>query len=337
MDRSLLVKKLLAWYSEFARPLPWRETPPNPYHVWLSEIMLQQTRINAVRLAYAQILEVCPTVEDLARLPEDSLLKLWQGLGYYSRARNLHAAARVIATQGHFPTSGDEWRKLPGIGDYTAGAIASIVLNEPRPAVDGNVLRVLSRFFAEDLDRKKATALLAPWMNITNARVFTQAWMELGEVICLPHGQPHCAECPLQSKCQAHQANRVLEFPSVAKKSSRPITEYTVFRIVTPEGLIALRKRPASGLLAKMWEFPNAEGRFSLQKARGILGEWGLDILKLRRLPLSNHLFTHREWHMTNYEAAVRSAAGDFVWATQQELSLRYAIPSAFHGILPKS
>ncbi len=297
--------------------------------------MLQQTRIEAVRLAYARILEVCPCVEDLAALSEDALLKLWQGLGYYSRARNLHSAAKAIVAQGHFPASGDEWRKLPGIGDYTAGAIASIVLNEPRPAVDGNVLRVLSRVFARNFDRPGATALLAPWMTAENARSFTQSWMELGEVICLPHGQPRCAECPLQGECQAHKTSRELEFPAVAKKSPRPVSEMTVFRILSSAGLIALRKRPSSGLLAKMWEFPNADNKLSGKAARMLLGSWGLEVKSLRTLPPSVHLFTHREWHMTNYEARVTAPVGDFTWVTPQELVQHYAIPSAFKALSP--
>ena len=328
------VEEILEWYRAHARELPWRETPPNPYHVWLSEIMLQQTRIEAVRLAYARILEICPTVESLAALPEEALMKLWQGLGYYSRARNLHAAAKVIAAQGHFPETGAQWRALPGVGEYTAGAIASIVLGERRPAVDGNVLRVLSRLRGENLDRPAATELLQSWMPSTETGLFTQAWMELGEVVCIPHGEPRCEECPFRDECVARREGRIGELPAPTVKKARPVQELTVFRIQTAEGKIALRQRPATGLLAKLWEFPHVDGTLTAQELRRLLSGWGFQVKALRKVSSSVHLFTHREWRMENYAVTVTACAGDFTWATSQELATRYAIPSAFAALL---
>lgn len=329
-----LVLDLLEWYRTHARELPWRENPPNPYHVWLSEIMLQQTRIEAVRQAYARILETCPTVERLAALPEESLLKLWQGLGYYSRARNLHAAAKFIAGQGRFPEDGDHWRALPGVGEYTAGAISSIVLGERRPAVDGNVLRVLSRLRGENLDRPEATELLRSWMPATETGLFTQAWMELGEVVCIPHGEPHCDECPFREECVARHQGRINDLPAPSAKKPRPVQELTVFRLQTVDGYTALRQRPSTGLLAKMWEFPHVDGTLTVRDIRGLLADWGVRVQSLRRVCSSVHLFTHREWRMENYAATVAACAGDFTWATQEELRTRYAIPSAFSALM---
>lgn len=336
------VASILHWYARQARALPWREDPPDPYHVWLSEVMLQQTRIEAVREAYARILSVCPRVEDLAALPEESLLKLWEGLGYYSRARNLHRAAKRIVEDGAFPSGWEGWRALPGVGDYTAGAIASIVLGEARPAVDGNVLRVLSRLFARGLSRPEATALFASWMEPGSCGAFTQAWMELGEVVCIPNGRPHCAECPLALECQAHLLGREQEFPAPARRPERTVEKWTVFRVLDASGRMALRRRGEGGLLAGMWEPLTAPGWLGVTCAKAFLAEWGASAgFLLRRLPDSRHLFTHRQWEMRNYlvrlsedAAAQASPPPEIQWATPQELRERYAVPSAFRGVL---
>lgn len=336
------VAAILDWYARQARALPWREDPPDPYHVWLSEVMLQQTRVEAVREAYARILSACPRVEDLAALPEESLLKLWEGLGYYSRARNLHRAAKRIAEAGAFPASWEGWRALPGVGDYTAGAIASIVLGEARPAVDGNVLRVLSRLFARGTSRPDATALFASWMEPGNCGAFTQAWMELGEVVCIPNGRPHCAECPLAPGCQAHLLGREQDFPAPAKRPARPVEKWTVFRVQDASGRMALRRRGENGLLAGMWEFLTAPGCLGVTRAKAFLADLGVSAgVFLRRLPDSRHLFTHRQWEMRNYlvrlsedSATLASLPPGIQWATPRELRERYAVPSAFRGVL---
>ncbi len=337
------VAAILDWYARQARALPWREDPPDPYHVWLSEVMLQQTRIEAVREAYARILAACPRVEDLAALSEESLLKLWEGLGYYSRARNLHRAAKQIAEAGGFPSSWEGWRALPGVGDYTAGAIASIVLGEARPAVDGNVLRVLSRLFAREVSRPEATALFASWMEAGSCGVFTQSWMELGEVVCIPHGRPHCQECPLSAECRAHLQGREQEFPAPAKRPERPVEKWTVLRVEDLFGRMALRRRGEGGLLARMWEPLTAPGWLIAARAKALVVEWGVEASEvvLRRLPDSRHLFTHRQWEMRNYlvrlnvdSGALASVPPEIHWATPEELRERYAVPSAFRGAL---
>ena len=319
---------LLEWYRDNARSLPWREDP-TPYHVWLSEIMLQQTRVAAVLGYYSRFLEECPDVDSLARLPEERLMKLWQGLGYYNRARNLQAAARQIVEEhgGRFPSDYDSIRALKGVGDYTAGAIASIAFGQPVPAVDGNVLRVVARLTGDGDDistpamKAKVTGLLRPIIPLGAPGAFTQAMMELGATVCLPNGAPLCHRCPVADRCAAFREGRVDELPVKAKKKARRVEERTVWLLFW-EDRVALRQRPAKGLLAGLWEYPDS------------LPE-GMNLTEERFGCTAKHIFTHVEWHMTARlaEAAEDSLPEGWVWADRRALRERYALPSAFDGM----
>ena len=295
------VPPLLEWYGTNKRDLPWRGTR-DPYKIWISEIMLQQTRVEAVKGYYAAFLEKFPTAEALASASEEEVLKAWEGLGYYSRARNLHRAARIIAERG-FPTSPKEVRALPGVGDYTAGAVCSIAFSLPCPAVDGNVLRILTRLFADgrNIDdgatRASFSALLQS-VYPPEAGEFCQALMELGAIVCLPNGDPLCGECPWRELCRAHALGREGEFPVRAEKKERKIVPLDVF-IFERGGTYALRKRDKRGLLAGLWEFPNAAA-----------GERNLEGRTIAAQKRAIHIFTHVEWRMTGY--LVRGGAEGF-------------------------
>ena len=326
---------LLLWYRENARVLPWR-SHPTPYRVWVSEIMLQQTRVAAVLDYYRRFLEALPTVADLAAVPEDALMKLWQGLGYYSRARNLQRAARQIMEEhgGIFPSTYEEIRALSGVGDYTAGAISSIAFGLPVPAVDGNVLRVAARVTGDEGDiaapatKKRVTAALAEIIPLDAPGDFNQAMMELGATVCLPNGAPLCDLCPARAFCTARLTGRTGQLPVKAAKKARRVEERTVF-LIFHENRVALRRRPGRGLLAGLWEYPNEPGG-----GPGLLEEWGITPLRLERGGTARHVFTHIEWQM---EALIAQAAEDalpegWVWAGREALRTLYAVPSAFQG-----
>ena len=311
-----MLRDLLAWYDASRRSLPWREDPPVPYHVLLSEIMLQQTRVEAVKPYYARFLAALPAVGDLAAAPEDVCLKLWEGLGYYSRIRNLHRAAVQIVNEydGHFPEEELELRKLPGVGDYTAAAIASIAFGKRAVALDGNLLRIFARMTAcgknsrDEAVKKKARVYFE---GILDAGVgslpgnvcgdFNQALMDLGATICLPNSQPLCERCPWKAYCEAHTAGREMDFPVLPAKKPRKMEEKTVLLIRSGE-TVALRQRPKTGLLAGMMEFPNEEGHLREEEALAAVRSYGFSPLRIRPLPPAKHIFTHKEWHMTGYE-----------------------------------
>ena len=326
---------LLLWYRDNKRTLPWR-SDPTPYHVWLSEIMLQQTRVAAVLDYYRRFLETAPTVADLAALPEDQLMKLWQGLGYYSRARNLQKAARVIMEDhgGVFPNTYDEIRALPGVGDYTAGAVSSIAFHLPRPAVDGNVLRVSARICADRGDistpamKKKVTAALAEIIPLDAPGDFNQAMMELGATVCLPNGAPLCDRCPAREFCRARKEALTGELPVKAPKKPRRIEGRNVFLLFHGDR-VALRQRPKKGLLAGLWEYPNTEG-----DRDGFLSGLGLEPEGLRMAAAGKHIFTHIEWHMTGWagELAAEELPEGWVWADRAALRDVYAVPNAFQS-----
>jgi A/G-specific adenine glycosylase len=324
---------LLQWYQENARVLPWR-TDPSPYRVWVSEIMLQQTRVAAVIGYFERFMAALPTVQALAQVPEDELLKLWQGLGYYNRARNLQKAARQIVQQyaGEMPADYDSILSLSGIGAYTAGAISSIAFGIPVPAVDGNVLRVLARILgdARDISRpdtKQAVQELLQAVIPHNAPgAFNQALMELGATVCLPNGAPLCQQCPVQSLCLAFQQSRTDELPVKAAKKSRRIEARTIY-LIFHRGAVALRKRPSKGLLAKLWEYPNA-----LTDEANPLETWGIHPAKCWEGDGGKHIFTHIEWHLTSQCITVDedTLPEGWVWAKRWELEQIYAIPNAF-------
>jgi len=323
---------LLEWFRDNARPLPWRDDP-TPYHVWLSEIMLQQTRVAAVLDYYKRFLKEAPDITSLAALPEERLMKLWQGLGYYSRARNLQKAAKLIVEQygGQFPSEYAAVRALPGVGDYTAGAICSIAFGQAVPAVDGNVLRVYARVCGDDGDistprmKKKVTLALEKVIPVHAPGTFNQALMELGATVCLPNGAPLCERCPAKEFCAALAEGRIAELPVKALKKPRRVEERTVW-LIFHEDRVALRRRPGRGLLAGLWEFPNEQGSGPFP------AQWGIEALSDEYAGQAKHIFTHIEWHMTlrAVEAATNTLPPGWVWAGKDELAREYAVPNAF-------
>lgn len=330
-------RPLLAWYEENARVLPWREDP-QPYRVWISEIMLQQTRVEAVKPYFERFMQELPTVERLASVPDDRLMKLWEGLGYYSRARNLKKAAGVIVEEygGEIPSDVRELLKLPGIGSYTSGAIASIAYGKAVPAVDGNVLRVLSRVLKSREDILKASTKkwleteLAATMPKDEASHFNQGLIEIGAIVCVPNGQPRCGECPLASLCLARREGLTGEIPVKTPPKKRRIEERTVC-LIEYEGTVALNRRDDTGLLASLYELPNTEGY--LEKGQ-LFDTFGLDenmIVAVEELPKAKHIFSHVEWHMIGYRVTLGGAIPpSYIVVEKEELKSGYALPNAF-------
>lgn len=331
---SQLPPPLLRWYRENARDLPWRKTQ-DPYRIWVSEIMLQQTRVAAVLGYYARFLDAFPTVEALASAPEDQLMKLWEGLGYYSRARNLQKAARLVADRGGFPDTCEGLLALPGVGDYTAAAIASAAFARREAAVDGNVLRAVTRLTDDHSDiaapqtKKDIRAQVQAVFPEAepDVRVFNQALMELGATVCVPNGPPKCLFCPVRDLCLGRARGTAEALPVKAPKKSRRVEDKTVFLLLR-EGKIALRKRPASGLLAGLWEFPNVEGALDEAAAAEAVQSWGLEPKSWKSRLTAKHIFSHVEWHMTGYALEVSGGARpDFTWVDTLE---QHAVPAAF-------
>ena len=330
-----LPEALLPWFEQNKRDLPWRKER-EPYHVWLSEIMLQQTRVEAVKGYYARFLETLPTIEALANCDDDTLYKLWEGLGYYSRVRNLKKAANVIMNEhgGIFPRRYDQVRALPGIGDYTAGAICSICYDMPTPAVDGNVLRVVSRITEDDtpIDLpacKKKVQLMLSEAYPAQAGDFTQALMELGATLCGPNWKPRCGECPCAAFCGGNLHGTAEQFPVKSPKKEKKIQEKTVF-ICSCDGKYAIRKRSERGLLAGLWEFPNVEGKLTTQAALAAASALGLHPREIRRQVERKHIFTHIQWQMTGIYLESAQTDLDFVWMTPEEIDRDAALPTAF-------
>lgn len=394
-----LIEPLLAWYADHARTLPWREEP-TPYRVWVSEIMLQQTRVEAVKPYFERFITELPDVAALAACPEDKLLKLWEGLGYYNRVRNMQKAAVTVMEEhgGVIPADYEKLLALKGIGSYTAGAIASIAYGIPVPAVDGNVLRILTRAAADDTDIMKQSfrgeverALLAVMQGLMvsdaakgehfgeaeteslyheswakNRRqekkapacadtkqhganlpgALNQALMELGATVCVPNGAPLCEQCPWRDLCLAKKEDKISVLPVKSKAKARKIEERTVL-IIRDGDKAAIRKRPAKGLLAGLYELPNALGRLEPDEVLALVKEQGLAPLRIEKLTDAKHIFSHIEWRMTGYAILVEEAGfagkepkgkGDASGTKEQELLFvdakdageRYAIPSAF-------
>ncbi len=343
---NTVIPLLTLWYREHRRSLPWRDDP-TPYHVWLSEIMLQQTRIEAVIPYYHRFLDAVPDIRALAQIEDDELMKLWEGLGYYSRARNLKKAAiRLTEKYGAaLPGTAAELRTLPGIGDYTAGAVASIAFGEPEPAVDGNVLRVLTRVlaYAEDitLPATKKTIiqeLRAVYPRGKTAGELTQALMELGEAVCIPNGAPKCDRCPLRPHCLAQKEGLTATLPVKSPKKARRQERKTVLLLSCRERF-AIRKRPKTGLLSSLWELPNFDGHLSQEQVASALCEMGIEPISVRPCGDAVHVFTHVEWHMTGYAIECAVPSPHFIWESTDEILARYAIPKAFSAytaLLPK-
>ena len=356
-DLKQLAEPLLQWFVGHARVLPWREEP-TPYRVWVSEIMLQQTRVEAVKPYFERFTKTLTDVSALAECKEDELLKLWEGLGYYNRVRNMQKAAQQIMEEheGVLPADYDKLLTLKGIGHYTAGAIASIAYAIPVPAVDGNVLRVITRASADDTDIMKQSfrnqmekALLAlmesleitdtlrqqlPRENVPGA--LNQALMELGATVCIPNGTPLCGECPWEQLCLAKKQGRINELPVKSKAKARKIEERTVF-ILRDGDKVAIRKRSDKGLLAGLYELPNIEGSFDIEEVASKVKQMQYVPIRIQELAEAKHIFSHIEWHMKGYailveeaEMTERDTSDDLIFVDAEDASARYAIPAAF-------
>ena len=358
------VPALLSWFASHARILPWREQP-TPYRVWVSEIMLQQTRVEAVKPYFERFMGELPDLSALAQAEEDKLLKLWEGLGYYSRVRNLNKSAKLIMEEhgGELPDDYQKLIKLPGIGSYTAGAVASIAFGRKVPAVDGNVLRVISRVLAsrEDISdaatKKVMEQLLSEVMPADAPGDFNQALMEVGATVCIPRGEPLCDECPFYTLCLSRRDGLTGEIPVKKAAKARRIEERTVY-LVTDGQRVLVRKRPEKGLLAGLYEFPNALGWMSETEtvsqtetaseteavspmrslAEPVLKETvGSQSAAVEPVGAAVHIFSHVEWRMKGYLIRVPGSVldeaekrGEYLAADETDLKNRCAIPNAF-------
>jgi A/G-specific adenine glycosylase len=379
-------ERLLFWYGNNARVLPWR-TDTDPYRVWISEIMLQQTRVETVIPYYERFLKEIPSIRALRETSDDKLLKLWEGLGYYSRARNLRKAAEILCVKygGAFPHRYEDILGLPGIGPYTAGAIASICFGLPVPAVDGNVLRVFARLLkiatpidGPDVPKQIRTMLSDIYAALDSSRrgAFTQALMELGACVCVPNGAPLCTTCPVAEFCMALQDGIPEDFPvRTAKKEKR--NEDRTILILKCGDRFAVRRRPDKGLLASLWELPNVSERLTKKSSLAYVAKWGLSATAIAPGVSYTHVFTHIRWRIRSYRIdcaefpsgnaaldlhardenvahdlnagnrnevlavhakgandalSVRDAdsANELIWATAEELTDVYALPTAF-------
>ena len=333
-------RPLVDWYKKEARPLPWREEP-TPYRVWVSEIMLQQTRIEAAREYFNRFTRAFPTVEALAVAELDDVLKLWEGLGYYSRARNLHKCAKTVCETygGVFPPDAAALRALPGIGDYTAGAIASICFERPAAAVDGNVLRVCARVLddATPIDnaahKAALTAALSACYPAGHCSDFTQALMELGATVCGPNRAPQCADCPIAALCLARAHGTASALPVKAPKRAKRAEEHTVFCLRCGDRL-AVERRPDSGLLAGLWQLPNTPGLLDEQQAGAFASGQGLGDVRLRSARDGRHIFTHIVWTMRCYTLECSAMPPQYRWAAPDELRTEISLPTAFRQFL---
>lgn len=335
-----IVEPLLAWYDANARILPWREEG-TPYRVWVSEIMLQQTRVEAVKPFFERFVKALPGVQELAECPEDQLLKLWEGLGYYNRVRNMQKAAGMVMDTygGQMPGDYEDLLKLPGIGTYTAGAVASIAFGIPVPAVDGNVLRVISRVLVSEEDILKQSVKremekdIKAIMPKDRPGAFNQALMELGAMVCVPNGMAKCGECPLNHLCLAKAQERVMELPKKAPKKPRRIEKRTVLVIKDGEKA-AIRKRPPKGLLAGLYELPNVEGHLTSDEVLDYLKEKHLSPIRIQKLETSKHIFSHIEWRMVGYvirvEELEKGNMSDMLFVEPSHTEKEYPMPAAF-------
>lgn len=326
---------LLPWYQSNKRQLPWREDK-DPYHIWVSEIMLQQTRVEAVKGYYERFLKAVPSIKALAEADDALLHKLWEGLGYYSRVRNLKKAAQVIMEKHDcvFPREYSAVLALPGIGEYTAGAICSIAFDQPTPAVDGNVLRVTARLCndttpVDDPSFKKGVHDALTQIYPAQAGEFTQALMELGATVCGPNRKPDCGSCPCKGFCRGYLNGTAEGLPIKLPKKERRREERTVF-ILSCDGRYALEKRPNKGLLAGLWQFPNVEGKLDIKAALEKVEEIGLKPKEIKRQVEKKHIFTHMEWNMCGVYIEATEPGGSFIWLTAQQINEIAALPTAF-------
>ncbi|MHB1316154.1 MAG: A/G-specific adenine glycosylase [Christensenellales bacterium] len=345
-DLELLKKSvplLMSWYGKNARVLPWRENN-EPYRIWVSEIMLQQTRVETVIPYFERFVKELPTVRALAEVPDDKLLKLWEGLGYYRRAINLKKGAQFVLKEfgGKIPNTLEQLKQIQGIGTYTAGAVASIAYGALIPAVDGNVIRVIARIlgsrvnFFTDRNKKQLEDLVQKIIPEGKAGDFNQALMELGALVCLPNTPPLCSQCPISALCRGYGQGIAYDLPQRPQKKSRVIEEKTVF-LITFNDLIAVRKRNSGSLLAGMWEFPNVNGSLSENEIIEQLRDSGIRYQRICHNGKVKHIFTHIEWHLTVYTIQAQEAPGQFQWINMQQLAKEIALPRAFRICLEKA
>ncbi|MDF2542788.1 MAG: A/G-specific adenine glycosylase [Herbinix sp.] len=342
-DYKEIVPYLLDWFSYNARILAWRENP-RPYYVWVSEIMLQQTRVEAVKGFFDRFITELPDIKALAEADEEKLLKLWEGLGYYNRVRNLQKAARVVMEEhgGELPADYEKLLTLPGIGSYTAGAIASIAFQIPVPAVDGNVLRVTKRIAGSFDDITKESVKKEVWQDLVRIMPsprpgdFNQSLMELGATVCLPNGKPLCDKCPVMHLCQAFHKDITMLLPVKPSKKERRIEEKTVLLMEYQEKYY-IRKRAGKGLLAGLWELPNKEGKENAEITYKVLSEMGYQIASIDNLGEVKHIFSHIEWNMVGYHVTLNELPSqivaehsDYIWASKDDLKNIYSLPAAF-------
>lgn len=333
-----IVEPLLKWYQENQRDLPWRHDI-TPYKTWVSEIMLQQTRVEAVKEYYTRFLKRLPTINDLAYIPDDELMKLWQGLGYYNRARNMKKMAIEVIEKynGVIPNTKEEIIKLPGIGEYTAGAILSIAYQKKIACVDGNVLRVITRIQNDKSNIqltstkekiKKDLEQILP----DNVRDFNQSLMELGALVCLPNGEPKCGECPLQNICKAHLKGQTDKIPVKSMKKERKKENKTVL-LIRYKDQILIRQRPKTGLLQGLFELPNEEGHLNEKEVKKWLISQNIIPKQIQKSSVEKHIFTHIEWNMQLYIVEVEKKNND-LWASPIQLQETYSLPTAFSKLL---
>ena len=335
-----IIPPLLAWYDAGHRDLPWR-AQPTPYRVWVSEIMLQQTRVEAVRGYFDRWMQALPDIPALAAAEEAVYIKLWEGLGYYSRVRNLHRAAAEVCAQygGELPADYDKLLALPGVGDYTAGAVASIAFGIPVPAVDGNVLRVAARLdndFTPITDAKykrQVRERFAALMPADRPGDLNQSLMELGATVCLPNGAPRCGDCPLQHLCLGFHHGNAATLPIRTAKKARRVENRTVL-LVRCGTRVGITRRPANGLLAGLWELPALEGHLSPAETRAALAAQGWQVQHLLSLRPAKHVFTHVEWHMNGYYVELTAQPDGLTFVSPADLRASYALPSAFRSFL---
>lgn len=341
-----IVPYLLDWFDYNARILAWREDP-KPYYVWVSEIMLQQTRVEAVKGYFDRFITALPDIKALADVEEEKLLKLWEGLGYYNRVRNLQKAARIIMKdyQGELPADFESLKKFPGIGEYTAGAIASIAFGIPVPVIDGNVLRVTKRIAGSFDEITKASVKKELWQDLiliipdNRPGDFNQALMELGATVCLPNGKPDCAHCPIMHLCRASKDDTISQIPVKPVKKERRIEDRSIL-LIEYQNKYAIKKRAPKGLLAGLWEFPGLEGKLNKDEVEEKVR--GLGLLPMSFTPLGNakHIFTHIEWHMIGYHIRlIKDTLKDtkespYLWADKEEIMNKYCIPNAFSAYM---
>ncbi len=335
-------ERILLWYHKNRRTMPWRENPV-PYHIWLSEIMLQQTRVDTAMPYFHRFIEKYPDIQALAKSDEDELMKYWEGLGYYNRVRNLRTTALSLVEnhEGKLPETYVELLKLKGIGEYTAGAIASEAFGEKVPAVDGNVFRVMSRLLGVREDIKEKSVMdflkdtvkeLLPEEETGN---FNQALIEIGALICIPNGSPKCGLCPLREYCTAYEKDLQDEIPKKKKPKEKKIEERTVL-ILEYDGRYAIRKRPEGKLLGGLYEFPHEEGFYEKNEVEALLKEMNLHPMSIESMKDKKFLFTHIEWRLKAYHIKVEKPGDELLFESRESIREKYTLATAFRDYLDR-